>query len=195
MIIVYGGSFNPPTIAHFQIITHLMNKYAPDRLILVPVGDRYPKENLVPFSHRKAMLELITQEIKQVIISDIENQSAFKGTIELLEAVNEKYNDLVFFVLGADNILHFDQWIRFDELIKKYRFIVFPRNGQEVHKFITEHPILSKFADHFYIEEDFQSIPVSSSQYRELEDDSVVLPEVNEYIYRHQLYSRGVNNE
>lgn len=192
MVIVYGGSFNPPTIAHIHIAKYLIQKYQPKPFIFVPVGDRYHKKDLAPFNHRKAMLEIATQGLNDVAISDFENTSVFKGTIELLETIQEIYPDDVYFVLGADNLMDIETWIRFEELVKKFKFIVFPRDGIDVNQKIQSHPVLRKHSSHFFIEKDFIPHPISASLYRKEGKDEVVLKEVNDYIYRHQLYERGV---
>ena len=41
MEVVYGGCFNPPTIAHQEIISYLANHY--DKVILIPTGNDYNK--------------------------------------------------------------------------------------------------------------------------------------------------------
>ena len=46
MIILYGGSFNPPTLAHYGVVKLLNEVYNPDKIILMPVGCKYPKPNL-----------------------------------------------------------------------------------------------------------------------------------------------------
>ena len=44
MKVVFGGSFNPPTIAHEKIIELLYKRY--DEVIIVPNGRKYIKKEL-----------------------------------------------------------------------------------------------------------------------------------------------------
>ena len=80
MIIVYGGTFNPPTTAHENIANILIEIYKPNKFILLPVGDKYTwKDNFASFDHRKKMLELVFKE-PMFGISTIENSTKYKGT-------------------------------------------------------------------------------------------------------------------
>ena len=42
MIVVFGGSFNPPTIAHHQIAKHILKQTECEQFFFLPVGDQYP---------------------------------------------------------------------------------------------------------------------------------------------------------
>ena len=58
MIIVYGGTFNPPTVAH-QLIAIKLLKTLNQEIHLLPVGENYPwKSFYVPFKQRFEMLKL-----------------------------------------------------------------------------------------------------------------------------------------
>ena len=41
IVAVYGGSFNPPTIAHERISKDILSLDNVDKFIYLPVGDRY----------------------------------------------------------------------------------------------------------------------------------------------------------
>jgi len=43
MVLVFGGSFNPPTKAHLEIVEKLLERYEHARVLLLPVGDDYQK--------------------------------------------------------------------------------------------------------------------------------------------------------
>ena len=43
--LAFGGSFNPPTIAHQKLIEVLI-KYEPSQIILIPNGDDYEFDNI-----------------------------------------------------------------------------------------------------------------------------------------------------
>lgn len=138
MIIVYGGSFNPPTKAHQKIMTYLIDKYKPEKFVFLPVGNNYNKPELIPFSKRVDMLELIAKGYKQVVISTIEDEPTYKGTLDALERIKQTYQKEVAFVIGGDNILTLDQWINADILIKKHKIIVIDRGGIDIQALINQ---------------------------------------------------------
>ena len=89
----------------------------------------------------------------------------------------------------------FDKWINYEELLKNYKFLVLNRDNFDVKSVITHNNNLVCYIDSFLIEEDIRKIDVSSTQYRDEMKDEVVLSEINNYIYKNNLYNRGGNNE
>ncbi len=75
MIVVFGGSFNPPTIAHYEIAMHILKQNFCKKFYFLPVGDAYPKRGLITAKHRVAMLELLCEKLPQASVSLIEVQS------------------------------------------------------------------------------------------------------------------------
>lgn len=183
MNIVYGGSFNPPTIAHKAIVEELIEKFNPKNLIIVPTGNSYDRKDLLDFKYRFDMLKIA---FPNCVISDIEiNNQKYRGTLYTLDLLSKDYDDL-YFVMGADNLLQIKTWIRYEELFKKYNFIIMRRNDLDIDSFISNE--LLKYKDHFQIiDVDYK---VSSTKIREnLEDNKNMLQiEVYEYIKKNNLY-------
>ncbi len=194
MIIIYGGSFNPPTIAHLEISKYLLNKYHPRLFIFLPVGNYYQKTDLAAFKHRFEMLRIMTSDLPNACVSSYENQLTFKGTIDTLNYFQSQYKDEdIFYVIGTDNLQTIDKWIDYKELLSKYKFIVLNRDSIDGKKMIESDSLLREYRESFIIETDFPKLPISSTLYREHNRDDVVLKEINEYIYKHNLYNRGGN--
>lgn len=191
MIIIFGGSFNPPTIAHYKISKYLLQKYKPKHFIFVPVGNNYEKTNLTDFKYRYQMVQIMSNKLKNAFVSDFENQDNFQGTIYTLDYFQNKYQDeTLYYVIGADNLLTLTSWVDRERLLNTYKFIVLNRNKIAILDFIKSDEFLQKYQDAFLIEDNFPEINVSASDYRMKKDDSLVLPEVNEYIYKNNLYDR-----
>ena len=87
MNIVFGGSFNPPTIAHKEIIKTLCSLNY-EKVIIVPNGNKYNLKEMVSYNHREKMLEIMTKDLKNIEISNIEEHNHFKGTVETLRNLN-----------------------------------------------------------------------------------------------------------
>ncbi|MBM7452753.1 nicotinate-nucleotide adenylyltransferase [Acholeplasma morum] len=183
MIIIYGGSFNPPTKAHKTIKDYLMKKYSPSLFIFLPVGNKYPKSGLVSYEHRKAMLKLISEETS-VVVSDFEQTETFTGTVSALDHFSKLYNEEVFFVLGADNLKNIGTWIENDRLISTYRFIAIDRDHQ-IKDMIKD---LNLPLERFSIEN--LDLKEKSSRFREnpKENTQELDESVLNYIKKHHLY-------
>jgi len=189
MIVVFGGAFNPPTIAHKEIY-HLIDKQIDlEQFIFLPVSQKYSKAHLVEDHHRINMLNLMIQDLDKAMVSNIETtDDHFVGTYQSLLRLQEAYPDQdIAFVLGADNLNHLDHWINAEKLLKEFRFIVVNRHHTSIEKRIEKNHLLTKYKDHFIILKDFDS-NVSSSLFRETLDPYYVDEDIYHYIMKNDLY-------
>ena len=180
--VLFGGSFNPPTIAHFEIIKYLSENY--DEVLVLPNGDSYTFAGKIldSFNHRVKMLEIMTKGLNNVKILELENDKEFMGTYHTLRVLNHPK-----FVLGADCIPKLHLWKHFDELMKENSFIVFNRGDCIVKNMLDENDALKKYLNKFEIV-DFNVSNVSSTEFRKSINDKIVTKEVYDYIIKNELY-------
>lgn len=186
--IIYGGSFNPPTIAHLAIVNKLKKKYPKAKIVILPVGNTYQKRTLIEFKHRLVMLELLFDNDDNVEISLLEKDKKYDGTLSSIKALQTD-NEEIAFVVGSDQINQFDQWINYQELLKKYQIIIFKRNHDNVDNLMKKYQDLTP--NYHVIEFDF---PISSSDFRKNSQtyQKNLSKEVYRYIVENKLY--GVEN-
>lgn len=181
--VVFGGSFNPVTIAHESIISELSKRF--DEVILVPNGNKYTRKDLIDDKDRVKMLEIVSEKFDNVVISDIELKRNFGGTIQTLNDLNNPY-----FAIGDDCLFDLKTWIKSDELVSNNKFIVFTRDyeAEDIEKKIKQDEFLSKYSSHFtVIKIDFAN--VSSSKFRETHNFDMITSNVAQYIKEKELYS------
>ncbi len=185
MNILYGGAFDPPTIAHLQIITYLLEKFPKDQLILLPTNNYYQKRKMESGSHRLEMLKILIKDLSEtIILSDYELQlEAYHGTYHTLQ-----YYQHPLFVIGADALKDVSKWIRSEDLVRENQFLVFPRNMIDIKKTIEKDLLLSAYASHFHIVEDFNESNISSTAFRNKKIKKLVLPAIWRYIKENKLY-------
>ena len=181
MNICYGGSFNPPTIAHQAIAKALKDNFKPENLIIIPTGDNYHLKDMVEFKHRYNMCKIA---FSGDIILDIEShKDKYKGTLATLNSLSCDYDDL-YFCMGADNLITIKKWIKYEELLSKYKFIVFRRNEINVEDFILNN--INEFKQNIIIV-DFDN-DLSSSKFRKTKNKDIVDINVLKYIDENNLY-------
>ena len=112
MNIVYGGSFNPPTIAHKKIVLKLHELFKPQNILIIPTGDSYTWKNITPFFHRLNMTKIA---FPNECVLDIEQKKEYQGTINTLRYL-AKYYDNLYFTMGADNLIYIKKWINYEAL-------------------------------------------------------------------------------
>ncbi len=188
MVIVFGGAFNPPTVAHREIYYHIKKSVDFSRFIYLPVSNLYTKSSLISNFHRLKMLQLMVKDIDNAIISELElNDSDFLGTYHSLLRIQELYNEEVAFVIGADNLENIHNWLNASQLLSEFKFIIINRNKFDIPKYLKSDKILSDYVDNFYVIPDF-NMNISSTAFRETFDPSYVHEAVYDYIMLHELY-------
>ena len=185
MVILYGGAFNPPTIAHLEIIKYLRLKYPKAHILVMPTNNKYKDEKLVDYKYRYRMVELLVKGLDNIEVSDFElkQNDKYLGTADTLSKLNHPY-----FVMGADALSKIMTWINPENLIKDNHFLVFPRDNIDLEEVINNNDLLKKYKNHFKIIDDFKEIDCSSTSFRQLKDKNLVTSEVYEYIKDNNLY-------
>ena len=185
---IYVGSFNPPHKGHIKIVNHLINNYL-DKVIVIATGNYWDKLNLVSIQDRINMLKLYQTE--NIIIDDKNNNIEY--TYQILEKLSDEYNkEDLYLIIGADNIVNFDKWRNYEEILK-YNLIILNRDNIDIIKYLN---ILNK-KDKYVIVNDLPNIDISSTMIRnkiennEIDDIYSFLDEyVYEYIKDQKLYER-----
>jgi len=171
-VALLGGSFDPPHLAHVQVIKHLLQSDKYDEVWVVPTCQNPFKEDGTPFEQRLAMCRLAFGELgERVQVRDDEkNLSGF--AIELVRYLSKRNPHHHWtFVAGSDLKDQVDHWKDGSELKKMIKFEFFLRGGEEGSPFL----------------------PLSSTEAREVArhggDLKKILPEkVADYVQREQLY-------
>lgn len=191
---VYGGSFNPCHLAHKKIVLCLLQEYGFERIVLLPTGNFYKKSNLAKGEERIHMLNLMFEDVPQVVICDYEFKNNLICTYRSLDYLQNLYKgDELYFIMGSDNLLHFDTWKRYEYILDTYNLFVIVR------KDISISGCLDKYQGHKGKIElvDIDVEGISSSKIRECIDkneadslEDVLDSKVLEYIQLKHLYTK-----
>ena len=115
-IAIYGGTFNPPHIAHIRACKAFFEKIKPDRLIVIPdflpphkdVADGVTSED------RLEMTRLAFEDIPYAEVSDMEIKRGGRSyTAITLSELKTDQNEL-YFLCGTDMFLSLESWYRPD---------------------------------------------------------------------------------
>lgn len=188
MNIIYGGSFNPPTLAHYKIAKYILDKFPESQLYFLPTNNVYNKSGLKDFNYRIKMLEILCTKIgSRAKVSDFEGKlDKYYGTYYTLSHFDNPY-----FVMGADNFKSISTWINYPNIIKDFKFIIIPRDNIDIEDIILNDEFLSKYKSNFIILDEFKEIDLSSSNYRLTLNSNLLLNEVEEFIKENNLYKEN----
>ena len=136
----FGGSFNPPTLAHFEIVKSALKEGNLDKIVIVPMGDKYQKAGLIPFEDRYNMISKMFENEPKVEISRMQaNQQEVSYAIDSFEIIDKEYkNDERYFIMGLDNFSRIDTWKSNEKLVLNRKFIIFQRENYNVKNNFSE---------------------------------------------------------
>ena len=142
---VYGGTFDPPHMAHLKIIKESLSQLELDRLYVVVSGDPWMKgSKVVANKHqRQEMVEIAFAGYKKVCLLKFEinkdSPSYSYQTLEYLKTI-ENTNDF-YFIVGSDAALNMDKWKKPLNILTSSKIVCIPRNkipNQSVEKKLLE---------------------------------------------------------
>ena len=197
-IVIFGGTFNPPTRAHLDIATEALYYLDAEKVLFVPVSDLYKKDDVEISYHRVNMLNLAIGNFRRLEI-DFTEVDAVKltYTYETVEKIKSQYQDKeLFLLIGADNLEDFKNWKNQRSIMENCSLLVVNRNNSSINEIIESNEILTEFKDKV-IEAPIEENGISSTEVRnkiasgELEGlENLVDKEVIDYIVENKLYSR-----
>lgn len=182
-IAIFGGAFNPPTLAHINLAKQILDNLSNiKKIIFVPVSTKYNKSGLAEDKDRFNMLKTICKKIDNIEVSDIELKSSRQlFTIETLDKIQaQNKNKKIFFIIGTDNLKQLDIWHNVDKLLEKYKVIVLKRNNDNISEIINNSNVLSNHRESIVELKNIKPINLSSTHIREKlkkgEDISKLVP-------------------
>lgn len=189
---VFGGTFNPFHIGHYEMLSALCERQDIKKVLLLP--DNVPPHKqcdyLASDEHRIKMCALASEDFPKCELCLIEFEREGKSyTFDTVCLLEKRYpEDKLAFVCGGDMIASLDTWHRFGELIKKISFFAFARDdGGEFLSAVER--MRSKGADITVIEKRITDI--SSSKLR-LELDRQFIPKkIYDYICENEVYGKN----
>ena len=135
-IAFYGGSFDPVHRGHLAIVHALLDQFELDEFVFIPAFHAPHKLRKRPTSayDRYAMLCLITQNEPKISVSKMEIEMPERPySVETLTRLNnERPNDEIFFVMGADSWMEITAWREWEKVLSLSNHIVVTRPGVEI---------------------------------------------------------------
>lgn len=157
-IVVVGGSFNPPTLAHISLAEEAKRKVNADLVIFVPSKASYMRtwkeyQNSDIYSDETRRQTVLACECEWLKVDTCEMDGIVSGrTYDTIQYIKEKYHtEEVYFAIGSDKLTEIQRWARAEELISSEKFIVMQRNGDDVNSIIMANSNLAKHTSSFLI--------------------------------------------
>ena len=150
-VLLYFGSFNPIHKGHIALAEWVVEQGLCDELIFIasPQNPLKSSTELAPEFSRYEMCEMACassrypDRIKVSAVEFVLEKPSY--TINTLRYLRSELGSQMQFsiLLGADNIESFDRWREYEEILRDYRVLVYPREGYSVEKFAEKITFLS----------------------------------------------------
>ena len=184
---IYCGSFNPVHRGHIRIVNECLDRSLVDVVFIIPTGNYWEKNDLMDLDKRISLLRYY--EDKRIRVAD--QYSQYPYTYQIFEKLDEDYpHDEKVLILGADNIVKFDEWKNYQNLLR-YDFILIGRGDLDRNYIENRMKELGK--DNYQIL-DIDNIDISSTYIRNnLDDYDKIKDLIDPHVYRFLIMERMID--
>lgn len=196
-IAVLGGTFNPVHIGHLNLIKNVISAIKPDKFLLIPthIPPHKPVSDLADDIHRLNMLKIAAKTIPTVEVDDFELNNPDKSyTVTTMEHLKTVYpDDEIFFVMGSDMLFTFLDWYKPQRIMQLCTLVAASRSKDDCEAVYGFAEKIKKMGYGCIVVE-CEPVEISSTEVRaglisERTSNGFVLPEVEEYILKNNLYN------
>jgi nicotinate-nucleotide adenylyltransferase len=191
-IILFGGTFDPIHIGHLILAEYAREFINAEKVIFIPSYQPPHKMNYTPtnWKHRYNMVKLAIKSCKHFELSDFEiKRKSVSYTYITVDWFKKQYKNYdLYFLIGLDSLITLPTWEKWQEIVKKIKFLVGKRVVQQNLLNTLPKKVFKKII--FF---DSPIIEISSSEIRERVKNSLsikyfVPEQVEKYILQHRLY-------
>ena len=164
---VLGGSFDPAHKGHLAISKKALQRYKLKKIIwAITLKNPLKKKNNTSISERIQSCKKIIKLNNFIKIKFYENIIKSNKTIDLINHLKRTTKSEIYFLMGADNLISFHKWYKWETISKKCKIIVFDRHGYKKKSLNSiSYKRLNRKSLKFI---EFNKVNISSSQLRKI---------------------------
>ncbi len=132
-IAIYGGTFNPPHIAHIRACKAFYEKIKPDKLLVIPdfLPPHKDVSDGVTSEDRLEMTRLAFEDMPNAEVSDMEIKRGGRSYTAITLSELKTDENKLYFLCGTDMFLSLESWYRPD-MIFSLATICYVRRESEI---------------------------------------------------------------
>jgi nicotinate-nucleotide adenylyltransferase len=132
-VAIYGGSFDPPHLGHYEIVLEALKYLEIDKVIVLPnFLNPWKKSSKYSPKERLNLLKKLFADFEKVEVSSFEIDNGYPTkTFESIRYFSKTYRE-IFLIIGADNLKSVHKWDNFDEIEKTVTFVIAERDNIEI---------------------------------------------------------------
>ena len=127
---ILGGTFDPAHIGHIQISKEAKKKFGLDKIFwVITKKNPFKKKSFFSLKKRINYAKKLNVNNKFIKIYFFEEKIKSKDTIDLMKFLKKSHKrSEFFFIMGADNLINFHKWKKWNEIAKIAKILVFDRS-------------------------------------------------------------------
>ena len=164
---ILGGSFNPAHRGHLTISKEAYKRFKLNKIIwAITKKNPLKKKTNDSILKRIQLCKKIIGDTKFINVRFYENSIKSNKTIDLINHFNKNKKNEIYFLMGADNLIYFHKWYKWESIPQKCKLIVFDRHGYKKKSLnsITYRRVNKKNLEFIR----FNKVNISSSQLRKI---------------------------
>jgi len=184
---LFGGTFDPPHLAHLVVAEAAYCQLGLDEVWLIPAGAPWQKQGTLstPAHHRWAMTEAAAAPVSYLKSDD--REVVRSGPTYTFDTLSELAEYDLTLILGADAASRISSWYRSDDLLKMVEVAVAPRPGVSRNQVDDVPGLRVRWLDVPHLDISGTDLRKRAAAGHSLR---FLVPEaVREYIQQHHLYS------
>jgi len=124
-----GGTFDPAHIGHVQISKEAKKKVGLSKVFwVITKKNPFKKKSFFSLEKRINYAKKLNIKNKFIKIYFFENKIKSNKTIDLMKFLKNRYKKTeFFFIMGADNLINFHKWEKWDKITEISKILVFDR--------------------------------------------------------------------
>ena len=126
---VLGGTFDPAHIGHIKISIEAKKKFKLKKIIwAITKKNPFKNKSYLDLKKRIKSAKSISSKNKFIKVIFFENKIKSNKTVDLINHLKKNNRSIeIYFIMGADNLINFHKWHKWNEIASKSILLVFNR--------------------------------------------------------------------
>lgn len=126
---ILGGTFDPPHMGHLHISKIALKKLRLDNVIwLITKQNPLKQKPYLSTNMRVKLTKDILKNQKKISVKYLDDKIKSKHTFDLLSHFKKNNKKIkLFFLIGADNLINFHKWDKWQKIPRLAKIVVFAR--------------------------------------------------------------------
>ena len=127
---ILGGTFDPAHKGHLKISIQAKKRFELKKIIwAITKKNPFKSESTSSLKNRTQFAKKLIGKNDYIKVKFYEGKIASNRTFDLIKHLNNDKKVEIYFIMGADNLINFHKWHKWQSIIKGCNILIFDRQG------------------------------------------------------------------